>query len=143
MITSILAAGDPTAHILPHDLFHVGPIIVTNHMLMATVAALLMLLIFPKLFRNAASGEPPFASQSSSPLPKVAPGASEPAKACAAAARVAYGTSGADATGDSSFCAVSRSWFAASCALASSRRASASQGTALTRAVRNSNASRG
>ena len=36
----LLAAADPTSHILPHDLFKLGPIWVTNHMVMATVAAL-------------------------------------------------------------------------------------------------------
>ena len=54
----ILAAADPTSHILPHDLFHIGPVIVTNHMLMATVAAVLMLLIFPLLFRRTVADVP-------------------------------------------------------------------------------------
>ncbi|HEY8666625.1 MAG TPA: F0F1 ATP synthase subunit A [Tepidisphaeraceae bacterium] len=44
--------ADPTSHILPHDLFRIGPLWVTNHMLMATVAGALMLLIFPTLFRR-------------------------------------------------------------------------------------------
>ena len=54
----ILAAADPTSHILPHDLFHIGPVIVTNHMLMATVAAALMLLIFPRLFGQVSDAPP-------------------------------------------------------------------------------------
>jgi len=58
MHTILLAAADPTSHILPHDLFHIGPIVVTNQMLMATVAAILMLLIFPGLFKQPISDAP-------------------------------------------------------------------------------------
>src|SRR4051794_8658418 len=50
--------ADPTSHILPHDLFKIGDIWVTNHMLMATIAAVLMLFLFPSLF-NKASAEAP------------------------------------------------------------------------------------
>jgi F0F1-type ATP synthase membrane subunit a len=46
-------AVDPLEHVLPHDLIRLGPIAITNQMLMALVAALLMLLIFPRLFRRA------------------------------------------------------------------------------------------
>src|SRR4051794_38114226 len=55
---NFLAAADPTSHILPHDLFHLGPIIVTNQMLMAAVAGILMLLIFPKVFNAPRSDAP-------------------------------------------------------------------------------------
>jgi F0F1-type ATP synthase membrane subunit a len=54
----ILAAGDPLEHVLPHELFHIGPLIVTNQMFMAVIAALLMLAIFPTLFKRAESGPP-------------------------------------------------------------------------------------
>jgi F0F1-type ATP synthase membrane subunit a len=54
----ILAAADPLEHVLPHDLVRIGPIVITNQMLMALVAALLMLLIFPKLFSRPDT-EPP------------------------------------------------------------------------------------
>lgn len=57
----LLAAGDPLDHVLPHYLFSIGPLHVTNQMFMALVAAVLMLLIFPTLFRraDAARIEPP------------------------------------------------------------------------------------
>ena len=55
---SLLAASDPLDHVLRHDLFHLGPIAVSNQMVMAVVAALLMLLMFPMLFNRAHSGPP-------------------------------------------------------------------------------------
>lgn len=56
---SLLAAGNPVEHVLPHDLhFHIGPFDMNNQMLMALVAAVLMLVIFPILFRKAASDAP-------------------------------------------------------------------------------------
>lgn len=54
----VLASSDPTSHILPHDLFRIGPVIVTNQMLMALVAAVLMLIIFPLLFRRSTAEAP-------------------------------------------------------------------------------------
>src|SRR3954468_3403198 len=49
----LLAAADPLTHVLPHYLFELpGGIKVSNQMLMSVVAALLMLLIFPTLFRR-------------------------------------------------------------------------------------------
>jgi len=51
-------APDPMEHVLPHDLFRVGPVVVTNQMFMAVVAAVLMLLIFPVLFRRARADAP-------------------------------------------------------------------------------------
>ncbi len=53
-----ILAADPMEHVLPHFLFKVGPISVTNQMLMALVAALLMILIFPALFARARSEAP-------------------------------------------------------------------------------------
>ena len=59
MLTTLLAAGDPIDHVLPQDLhFSIGPFHMTNQMLMALVAAVLMLLIFPILF-NRPQGEAP------------------------------------------------------------------------------------
>ena len=51
-----LAAGDPLQHVLPHYLFSIGGLHVTNQMFMALVAAVLMLLIVPTLFRRANVG---------------------------------------------------------------------------------------
>jgi F0F1-type ATP synthase membrane subunit a len=56
MTQSLLAAADPLTHVLPHYLFEVGGIKVSNQMVMALVAAILMLLIFPRLFKHAATG---------------------------------------------------------------------------------------
>ncbi|HEV2293663.1 MAG TPA: F0F1 ATP synthase subunit A [Tepidisphaeraceae bacterium] len=61
-IMTLLAAGDPIDHVLPHDMhLTIGPFHLTNQMFMALVAAVLMLLIFPVLFRRArvADGAPP------------------------------------------------------------------------------------
>ena len=55
MIQHFLAAGDPLDHVLPHYLFKIGRIGFSNQMLMSLVAALLMLWIFPKLFKHAAT----------------------------------------------------------------------------------------
>ncbi len=55
----LLAAGDPIEHVLRHPLnIQIGPFHLTNQMLMAVVAAVLMLLIFPVLFSKAESGPP-------------------------------------------------------------------------------------
>ena len=43
----LTAAADPLQHVLPHPLFHLFGISVSNQMLMALVAAILMILIFP------------------------------------------------------------------------------------------------
>jgi F-type H+-transporting ATPase subunit a len=53
-----IAAADPLDHVLPHHLFNLGPFNVTNQMMMAVVAAVLMLLIFPALFRQASPTPP-------------------------------------------------------------------------------------
>ena len=59
MLTTFLAAGDPIDHVLPHSLhFDIGPFHMTNQMLMALVSAVLMLLIFPMLFRRAQADAP-------------------------------------------------------------------------------------
>ena len=44
---TLLAAGDPMDHVLPHVLGEVGGVRVTNHLVMLLAAAVLMLLIFP------------------------------------------------------------------------------------------------
>ncbi len=58
----LLASSDPIEHILPHPItsFTLGghEVIVTNQMLMALVAAVLMILIFPVLFRKANTEAP-------------------------------------------------------------------------------------
>lgn len=59
---SFLASGDPIEHILPHPLFtwNIGghAIPVSNQMFMALVAAGLMVVIFPVLFRKASTDAP-------------------------------------------------------------------------------------
>jgi F0F1-type ATP synthase membrane subunit a len=54
----VLAAADPMDEVLPHTLFHLGPYVFTNQMLMTVVAALLMVCIFPALFSYANSSVP-------------------------------------------------------------------------------------
>src|SRR5947209_421519 len=51
-LITTLAASSPLEHVLPHELVKGTPFI-TNQMVMATIAALLMLLIFPALFHKA------------------------------------------------------------------------------------------
>ena len=58
MLSMLLSAADPSSHILPHNLFKVFGLPVTNQMVMAVVAAVLMLIIFPALFRRPASDAP-------------------------------------------------------------------------------------
>ena len=55
---TFLAAGDPLEEVLPHTFFNIGPLHITNQMVMALIAAILMLLIFPTLFSKA-DGSPP------------------------------------------------------------------------------------
>lgn len=55
---NLLALSDPLEHVLPHDLFRIGSLHVTNQMLMALVAAILMLVIFPTLFKSATPEAP-------------------------------------------------------------------------------------
>lgn len=55
---NILAAADPTEHIMPHEVLRLGEFPVTNQMLMSLVAALLMVLIFPALFRRRSTDAP-------------------------------------------------------------------------------------
>ena len=50
-------AANPVEHVLPHPLFHVFGVPFNNQMVMALVAALLMLLIFP-LFKRPETGAP-------------------------------------------------------------------------------------
>jgi len=53
-----LASSDPMKHVLPADLFKIGGVWVTNHMVMATLAGVLMLLIFPLVFRRGGDDVP-------------------------------------------------------------------------------------
>ena len=56
MLSTILASDNPLSHVVQHELFrfHLGSweIIVSNHMLMALVATVLMLIIFPLVARQ-------------------------------------------------------------------------------------------
>ncbi len=54
----LLANADPIEHVLPHTLFTVLGMNFTNQMLMATVAAVIMLVTFPRLFATARSDAP-------------------------------------------------------------------------------------
>lgn len=53
-----VAIADPLEEVLPHTFFSIGPLHVTNQMIMALIAALLMLWIFPRLFNKPDSGVP-------------------------------------------------------------------------------------
>jgi len=57
MMSFFLAEG-ALDEVLPHTFFHVGPFPVNSTVIMATVAAGLMLLIFPRLFNRPESGAP-------------------------------------------------------------------------------------
>lgn len=43
---TLAAEGDLLSHVLPHPLFNIGPLVVTNLLLMAVIAASLVLLVF-------------------------------------------------------------------------------------------------
>lgn len=58
LINYLLAASDPLEEIVAHKMFYIGPIAVTNHMIMAGVAAVLMLWIFPRLWSRPDGGVP-------------------------------------------------------------------------------------
>ena len=58
MIHLLLAAEDPLDDVLPHTFFNFLGLHVTNQMIMVLVAAILMLLIFPRLFSRADSSPP-------------------------------------------------------------------------------------
>lgn len=45
-IMTSLASTNPLEHVLPHTVFHIGGFAVTNHLIMGTVAAVLVLLTF-------------------------------------------------------------------------------------------------
>ena len=53
-----LAFENPLDEVVAHDIFHIGPIGINNQMIMALVAGLLMLWIFPRLFPKADSSAP-------------------------------------------------------------------------------------
>ena len=57
MMPFFLAEG-ALDEVLPHTFFSLGPIHVTSTIIMATVAAVMMLLIFPRLFNRPDSGAP-------------------------------------------------------------------------------------
>jgi F0F1-type ATP synthase membrane subunit a len=65
MITHILLAADPLEEVLRHPLgINIGPFHLTNQMLMALIAAVLMLITFPYLFSKARTqGDPPHGAQ--------------------------------------------------------------------------------
>jgi F-type H+-transporting ATPase subunit a len=54
VIEAILASANPLDHVVAHDLFKVGPLWVSNHMLMVGLAGVLMLMIFPLVMRRQA-----------------------------------------------------------------------------------------
>jgi len=58
MLFPLMAAVNPLEHVVPTDLFRIFGLTVTNQMLMALVAAVLMVLIFPAVFRGA-DAKPP------------------------------------------------------------------------------------
>jgi len=48
----ILALGSPLDHVVTHRLFRIGPVVVTNHMLMLVVAGIILMIGLPVLFRR-------------------------------------------------------------------------------------------
>jgi F0F1-type ATP synthase membrane subunit a len=52
MSVFLLAQSNPVEHVLPINMFEIGGLWVTNQMIMAVIAAILMLLIFPAIFRG-------------------------------------------------------------------------------------------
>jgi F0F1-type ATP synthase membrane subunit a len=59
MLLHLLANTDPTEHVVPHVFFRWGNwFMFTNQMFMVGVAGLLMILIFPRLFRDARTDAP-------------------------------------------------------------------------------------
>jgi len=48
----MLASSNPLEHIVAHDIFKIGSVSVNNHMIMVTLAAVLMLIIFPMVARR-------------------------------------------------------------------------------------------
>src|ERR1041385_3285024 len=58
-LLTVIAAADPLDHVLPHPMhITIGPFHLNNQMFMGLVAAILMLLIFPVLFRRNAADVP-------------------------------------------------------------------------------------
>ncbi len=53
----ILAADNPVSHVVDHPQLELGWLVITNHMIMMALAAVLMLLIFPLLARRYRSGQ--------------------------------------------------------------------------------------
>ena len=53
-----LAAGSPLDHVVSHEVVQLAGLSVTNHMIMALVAAILMLLLFPVLFSKPSTDAP-------------------------------------------------------------------------------------
>src|ERR1700723_1859732 len=54
----LLAMADPLEEVLPHVYFRLGPFALTNQMVMALIVALLMLMIFPRMFAKPDTGAP-------------------------------------------------------------------------------------
>ena len=55
----LLAAADPTDHVVGHTWFHIGHwFVFTNQMFMALLAALLLILILPRMFKDAKGDAP-------------------------------------------------------------------------------------
>jgi F-type H+-transporting ATPase subunit a len=56
--TTLLAASDPLSHVVDHRIFEVGGYwVLTNHIIMLLVAALIMMLIFPAITRQYRDGQ--------------------------------------------------------------------------------------
>jgi F0F1-type ATP synthase membrane subunit a len=59
MLQLFLAAADPTEHVVAHPWFHIGHwFVFTNQMFMALLAAALLVLILPRLFKDARGDAP-------------------------------------------------------------------------------------
>ena len=56
-VAPVLAADNPVTHVVDHEQFKFGWLVITNHMIMMGMAAVLMVLIFPLLARRYRSGQ--------------------------------------------------------------------------------------
>jgi F0F1-type ATP synthase membrane subunit a len=59
MLQLLANAADPTSHVLPHELFHIGHwFSFNNQMLMTLLSAVLMVVVFRSLFKDASGAVP-------------------------------------------------------------------------------------
>jgi len=52
LVLSVLASENPLEHVVQHELFQVGPVLFTNHMLMLIIAGALLLILLPLIAKQ-------------------------------------------------------------------------------------------